>query len=40
MEVTVRCAECNTYLDEHKVESEFGNDACIYVLPCDCVKEE
>lgn len=39
MEVTVRCAECVAYLEEHKVEKEFTNDACIYVIPCRCVLE-
>jgi hypothetical protein len=41
MEVTVRCVECNSVMEEHKVEKEYTNDAAIYVTPtCDCYKEE
>lgn len=40
MEVTVRCFECNSYLEEHKMEKEYSNDACIYVAPCETCMEQ
>lgn len=39
MEVTVRCAECGADLEEFKVDMPYHGDACIHVVPCECVKE-
>jgi hypothetical protein len=39
MDVIVRCAECNEYLEEHAINKTYA-DVEIYVVPCECVKEE
>jgi hypothetical protein len=41
METVVRCFECNSQMEEHKVEKEYTNDAAIFVTPtCDCYAQE
>lgn len=42
MEVMVKCIECGHIVEEYKIEieREYKTDAIIYVVPCDCVKEE
>jgi hypothetical protein len=38
-QVNVVCIECSTDLEVHKTELKW-DDYYLYVIPCDCVRED